>query len=191
MTYHISSIFSPRCHLLISGILKSFDIGHSVLVSGMVSFTVEMGEEALLSVRVELEKHGFSLIGDVDERFAEAIRSAIDEQIEISSDNSGHQLSVFLSSRFHRSYSYLSRFFKDHYAMGIRNYFMIQRIRRIKVLLEEGELCLSDISIRFNFSSDAHFSNHFKKQTGQSPGSYRAMNSTGPHDIRKSFERAA
>jgi AraC-like DNA-binding protein len=51
----------------------------------------------------------------------------------------------------------------------------MNKVERIKTLLLYGELNLSEIAYKLNYSSIAHLSNQFKKITGLSPTNYRQL----------------
>jgi AraC-like DNA-binding protein len=57
--------------------------------------------------------------------------------------------------------------------MTIQQFIIINKIERIKELLLYGEMNLSEISYKLNYSSIAHLSNQFKKITGITPSSYK------------------
>ncbi|MBS1604641.1 MAG: helix-turn-helix transcriptional regulator [Bacteroidetes bacterium] len=63
------------------------------------------------------------------------------------------------------------RLFKDQTGLTPNNYFILKRIERSKSLLAHCDDLLS-VAIDLGFYDSAHFSNHFKKFTGVSPGVY-------------------
>ncbi len=57
----------------------------------------------------------------------------------------------------------------------LKQFIIMNKIEQIKALLLYGELNLSEISYKLNYSSIAHLSNQFKKITGFSPTEYRHL----------------
>ena len=53
------------------------------------------------------------------------------------------------------------------------NYFIAQKIERVKELLAYDELSLGEIAGMLNYSSPAHLSAQFKRVTGLSPSAFR------------------
>jgi AraC-like DNA-binding protein len=59
----------------------------------------------------------------------------------------------------------------------IENYFIEQRIEKVKEMLVYNEMTLSQISFEMEYSSVAHLSNQFKKITGLTPTHFRKVGS--------------
>lgn len=84
-------------------------------------------------------------------------------------------LSVLLTEQLHLEYTYLSSLFSSVEGRTIENYFIEQRIEKAKELLVYGELTLSEIAFRLNYSSVAHLSAQFKKVTGLTPSHFKQV----------------
>ena len=87
------------------------------------------------------------------------------------------KLSIYLSQNVHHEYTYLSSFFSSIEGRTIENYFIEQRIEKVKELLVYKEMSLSEISFELEYSSVAHLSNQFKKITGLTPSHFKAVGS--------------
>jgi AraC family transcriptional regulator len=72
---------------------------------------------------------------------------------------------------------YLSSFFSSVEGCTIENYFIEQRIEKVKELLVYKEMSLSEISFELEYSSVAHLSNQFKKITGLTPSHFKEVGS--------------
>jgi len=71
---------------------------------------------------------------------------------------------------------YLSNVIKSKTGKPITTWIADKTVAEAKSLLQNSELPVKEISARLGFSEMAHFSNYFKKHTGQSPASYRKEN---------------
>jgi AraC-like DNA-binding protein len=78
-----------------------------------------------------------------------------------------------LSSKLNRDYNYLSNLFSSVESTTVEQYFILQKIEKVKELLVYNELSLSEIAFRLGYSSLAHLFNQFKKITGFTPSEFK------------------
>lgn len=78
-----------------------------------------------------------------------------------------------LASRFFISKYYLCRTFKEITGYSINEYVNIHRIKHAKRLLEETDLCVSDIARQMGYESITYFEKVFKTYMTISPLKYR------------------
>jgi AraC family transcriptional regulator len=91
------------------------------------------------------------------------------------------KLSSFITSRVRYDYSYLSDLFSSVEGITIEQFFIVQRIEKVKELLVYEELSLTEISYQTGFSSVHHLSGQFKKVTGLTPSHFKKI---GPEKRR-------
>lgn len=72
------------------------------------------------------------------------------------------------------SRSYLSHVYKDETGATISEYIRKRKIAEAKNLLQHGSLTLVEIGERLGYCSQSHFTECFRKETGKTPGQYRA-----------------
>lgn len=77
-----------------------------------------------------------------------------------------------IAANLHISVSALKRIFKKYAGMGIHKYFLKLKLKAAIELLETGD-SVTMVSRKLNFSSQAYFTNVFKRETGESPSVYR------------------
>lgn len=70
--------------------------------------------------------------------------------------------------------NYLSNVIKSKTGKTAGTWLAEKSIAEAKSLLQNSSLAVKEIAYRLGFTDTAHFSNHFKKHTGTSPGDYRA-----------------
>ena len=85
------------------------------------------------------------------------------------------KLSEHLTSALSRDYSTISTLFSQVEGITIEQYFLLQRLERVKELIKYGELTMSEIADRVGFSSVAHLSTQFKKLTGMTPTAFKEI----------------
>lgn len=172
-----------RCILAVKEILKEIHIKPVNIELGEVTLNDEMSNEEKHTFNIKLEKLGFELISDSNQKIIEKIKSILISQIrEYKTQTSTY--SEFLSQKLNKDYSYLSKLFSTMEGVTIENYIILQKIEKVKELLSYDELNLSEISYKLGYSSVAHLSTQFKKVTGQTPSQFKAQKKK----IRKSLD---
>ena len=78
-----------------------------------------------------------------------------------------------IAKSLYLSRPYLSKKFKNDTGISVTEFIHRQKIEEAKRLLKYTDKSLLSISIYLSFSSQSHFTNMFKKMTGQLPKDYR------------------
>ncbi|MBE9102171.1 AraC family transcriptional regulator [Vacuolonema iberomarrocanum] len=68
---------------------------------------------------------------------------------------------------------HFSRLFKQSMGISPHQYLLQQRVEQAKQLLKTSKLAIADVALQCGFSSQSHFSKHFRSATGMTPGAYR------------------
>lgn len=143
-----------------------------------LSRTPDAGE--LDAVGEALRAQGFELVQGRDAVTIARIKAAIVQLVHHGDAMAGRvKLSEHLSSALNANFAGLSALFSEVEDITIEQYFLLQRIERVKELVRYGELTISEIAFATGFSSAAHLSGQFKKLTGMSPSAFRQLG-TGP-----------
>ena len=122
----------------------------------------------------ELRKEGFEVIRSREEAIVSEIKSRL---MELSREGDGTHADIasILQDSLHMSYRNLSRIFASMEGRTIENYYTALRIERIKELLLDGQMPLSEIAFITGFSSVPHLSTRFKQATGMTPTQFREI----------------
>jgi len=83
--------------------------------------------------------------------------------------------SHYISKKLGLDYTYLANVFSMVKGITIRQFIINNKIERVKELLLDDEMNLTEISYKLNYSSVAHLSNQFKKVTGMPPSIFKGM----------------
>ena len=107
-------------------------------------------------------------------KIIEQVKNAIVNLVHYGElDELNVNLSTLLSNKLHKDYNYLSNLFSSVESTTIEQYFILQKIEKVKELLVYDEFSLSQIAFKLGYSSVAHLSNQFKKVTGFTPSEFK------------------
>jgi AraC-like DNA-binding protein len=79
----------------------------------------------------------------------------------------------------------MANLFSEIQGSTIERYIISLRIERVKEFLIYGELNLTEISYKMQYSSVAHLSSQFKKVTGLTPSYYKRLRHKKRNPIEK------
>ncbi len=85
------------------------------------------------------------------------------------------KISAYIAERVNYSYGYLAALFSEITYTSIENFIILQKIERAKQMILTGDLTLTEIAFRLNYSSVAHLSSQFKKTTGLTPSVFQSI----------------
>ncbi len=173
----IRNMVCNRCVMAVENMLNKMDIGFTSVQLGEVQLKHALTDAQKEALSGELQRIGFDLIDSRISGVIEKIKQLTIKRArnQVSEEEAKLKLSVFLSQQLHHEYTYLSSIFSSIESRTIENYFIEQRIEYVKELLVYGELSLSQIAMKLEYSSTAHLSAQFKKVTGLTPSYYKQV----------------
>jgi AraC-like DNA-binding protein len=173
VTYHIRNLIAKGTALLLKEKLE--DLGYNVVkVEPGIIKLADVDKINVDEFQKLLNRYGFDIIKDKDLILVEQIKQAVIELIHYMNNmNSVVRKSEYLVEKLGKSYSHLSRVFSTYEHMTLEKYIILQKIERIKELIDEDELTLSEIAYMMDYSSVQYLSNQFKKITGISVTEYK------------------
>lgn len=163
------------CNHCVEAVRRALDsIGMKVLgvELGRAEIDGDLSDTQLREAALKLQNAGFELIFDPDKELAESIKREVIAIVR-SDELSDEKPSDILAKRLHRDYRTLSRVFSEQEGRTIETYVILQKIERVKELLLDGQLTVSEIAWRTGYSSTAHLSRQFKSITGMTPSDFR------------------
>ena len=164
-----------RCIMTVETILKDLEIEFDKVELGEISLGRKPDHEQLKDLEEELNKVGFELIETRVNKIIEDIKKAIIAYLDLGMDGQELKLSSFITNKIPYDYSYLSDLFSSIEGKTIEQYFILQRVEKVKELLVYDQLSLTEISYQTGFSSVHHLSAQFKKLTGLTPSYFRKI----------------
>lgn len=155
--------------------LKGLGLHFIVVDLGEVEVMENLTAEQRGKLRILLLESGLELMDDKRAVLIEKIKNAIVEMVHHSNEVMKVNFSEFLSERLNHDYTYLANLFSEVQGTTIEQFIISHKIERIKELIIYGELNITEIAWKMNYSSVAHLSNQFKKVTGLSPSHFKQL----------------
>lgn len=174
---HIKNMVCPRCVAAVEAVLREIDIPFISVKLGEVELQSGLSESKHDALADKLNILGFELLESERSKTISQIKGLIIDQIHHKKEKLKMNLSTYLADKLHQDYSSLSRLFSSVEGITIEKFAMRQKIERVKELLFYDQLTLSEIAFEMDYSSVAHLSAQFKKETGMTPTQFKGNKS--------------
>ena len=175
--FHIKNMVSNCCIILLKEKFEYSGIRVDNIQLGTVTVTCSPALITDKFIDNLLGKYGFELIKNRELQLIEQIKIAIIELIhQLNNVDSIVRKSDYLVEKLGLSYSYLSKIFSSHEPITLERYIILQKMERIKELIDQSEYTLSEIAFMMDYSSVQYLSNQFRKETRLSVTDYKKSN---------------
>lgn len=166
---------SNRCKMAVKDELKKLGLHFIVVDLGEVEIMENITFEKREMLKKGLLDSGLELMDDKKAILIERIKNIIIQMIHHSEEVVKVNFSDFLTEKLHHNYTYLANLFSEVQGTTIEHFIISHKIERIKELIIYGELNITEIAWKMNYSSVAHLSSQFKKVTGLSPSHFKQL----------------
>lgn len=173
MKIYIKYMVSQRCKMAVKEELRKLGIRYANIELGEVEVFDNITHKQREALKVSLHNCGLELMDDKRTILIEKVKNIITEMIHSNDELPRINYSDFISDRIHHDYTYLSNIFSQVKGITIQQFIISHKVERIKELISYGELNMTEIAWKMNYSSVAHLSNQFKKITGFSPSHFK------------------
>ncbi|MBF6640700.1 helix-turn-helix transcriptional regulator [Flavobacterium sp. J49] len=174
MKIFIKFDFNAVCRKVLEEKLIKHEIKHRILGFGEVEILDKTNSETFQEFTDELKEYGIDIIENQKTVLVQKMKDTIIEMIH-SPELVNVKSSVYLAEKLSHSYGYLSNLFSDVTYTSIENYIIMQKIEYAKQLIVSGQLSLTEIAFKLNYSSVAHLSTQFKNVTGITPSAFQRI----------------
>jgi len=155
--------------------LRKLGLHFVIAEMGVADIMEDITPEQREQLRVALHASGLELMDNKKAMLIEKIKNLIIEMVHYSDELPKMNLSEYLSEKLKYDYTYLANLFPEIQGITIEQYYISQKIERVKELINYDELNLTEIAWKMHYSSVAHLSNQFKKNTGLTPSSFKRL----------------
>ncbi len=166
---------STRCKMVVKEELKKLGLHFIVVDLGEVDIMEDITGGQREQLKASLLSSGLELMDDKKAVLIEKNKNVIIEKIHHTDEVPKTNYSDYIAEKLSFDYTYLSNIFSEVKGITIQQFIIVHKIERIKELIIYGELNISEIAWKMNYSSVAHLSNQFKKITGLSPSHFKQL----------------
>ena len=172
-----------RCIMVVKQELAKQKLLPALVSMGEVEVSKSATVKQLKTLDERLKELGFELLDDLKQKHIEKIKTLLIKQIQSGEVEEHFSITTYLTRALNKDYSYISRLFSEVEGITIEQFFILQKIEKVKELIIYNEMYLSEISFQLGYSSVAHLSAHFKKVTGLTPSHFKKMGGIHLHSL--------
>lgn len=175
MKLYIKYMVSTRCKMMVKEALRKLGLHFIVVDLGVVDVMETLTKEQKEALQELLFNAGLELMDDKKAVLIEKIKNVIIEMVHYADELPKTNFSDFISKKLDYDYTYLANLFSEVQGTTIEQYIISNKIERIKELIVYGEMNITEIANKMNYSSVAHLSSQFKKATGLTPSHFKQL----------------
>ena len=175
MNLYIKNMVCNRCIMVVKQELENLKLKPLKVSMGEAELSKQPSVKQMQQLNSRLLQLGFEILDDKKQKQIEKIKSLLIKKVQSGDVEEHFSISEYLSNALHKDYSYISRLFSEVEGITVEQFFILQKIEKVKEWLVYGELNLSEISFRLGYSSVAHLSAQFKKITGLTPSHFKKL----------------
>ena len=164
-----------RCITAVEDVFRNSEIDFVSVNLGWVETTNDLSNNKLQKLNENLQKIGFEILENASQKQIEIIKKLILEKVQNLDIDEDFLLSKYLSEQLNKEYSSISKVFSQTENITLEQYFILQKIEKVKELLIYRELTLSQIADKLGYKTVQHLSQQFKKITGFSPSQFQEL----------------
>ncbi len=161
--------------MIVKSALENLGIAYGTIDLGVVEVKRPVTEEERTKLHDALIISGLQLLDNKKAVLVEKIKTIVIEMIHYDEELPKIKNSDYISQKLEHNYTYLANLFSEATGTTIEHFIIKHKIEKVKELLLYDELTLTQISYRLKYSSVAHLSNQFKKETGLTPTFFKKL----------------
>lgn len=175
MIIYVKNMACESCKVVVREALMEIGISVVKVDLGEIETQHDLSNQEKAALNTKIKKVGLELLENKQGVLIEKIRKVIIDYVFNTDEKPTVKFSVLLSKELNHTYAYLSNFFSEVEATTIEQFIISLKIERIKELILFGEDNISEIAHKLHYSSVAHLSTQFKKETGLTPTHFKEL----------------
>lgn len=163
------------CKVVVKEALDELGIAANNISLGEIDTREDLSDEDKRKLNTKIRKAGLELLESRKGVIIEKMRRIMVEYVYDTDEKPDLNFSDLISRKMHMSYGHLANLFSEVEANTIERYVISLKIERIKEMIILEEFTLTEIAYKLHYSSVAHLSAQFKRETGLTPSHFKKM----------------
>ncbi|KIA83409.1 AraC family transcriptional regulator [Kaistella solincola] len=175
MTVYIKNMVCNRCISAVEKVFNDLQVPVAAVHLGEVETTENLNKTEIQNLDQQLQKIGFQILEDASKKIIEKVKKVLIVKINELDISEDFVLSKFLAEKLLKDYSAISKTFSQNENVTLEQFFILQKIEKVKELLLYDEFSLTEISNKLGYKSVQHLSSQFKNTTGFTPSAFKTL----------------
>lgn len=185
MKLSVKNMVCNRCIMVVQQEFEKAGIKPLLVNMGEVQLSGELTEKQFENINNRLTGLGFEILNTQKQKLIERVKNVLIEKVQSGEVEEHFSISDYLRRKLNKEYTQVSRLFSEVEGITIEQYFILQKIEKVKEWLVYNESTLSEIAWKLGYSSVAHLSGQFKKVTGMTPSQVKKSGITHREPLDK------
>jgi AraC-like DNA-binding protein len=175
MTIFIKNMVCNRCISAVEKVFNDLEIPVTAADLGEVETAQNLSKTEIQKLNQQLQQIGFQILEDASKKLIEKVKKELIIKINELDIAEDFLLSQFLAEKLSKDYSAISKTFSQNANITLEQFFILQKIEKVKELLLYDEFSLTEISSKLGYKSVQHLSAQFKITTGFTPSAFKKL----------------
>ena len=162
-----------RCIMAVKFELMKFGIVPLYVSLGEIEIENELTEFQYQQLTLIFQLYGFEILDKNQTQVFDKLKKIVIELLNDSKNNTRKYNSIYIEQRIGIDYAYVNNLFSEIKSMSIEQFIALQKVEKVKGLLEYNECKMAEIADKLGYSSVSYLSTQFKKLTGFTPNYFK------------------
>jgi AraC-like DNA-binding protein len=172
MKIYIKYNIEKTCRVILREQLDKLGLEYTILNAGCIQFSEIVPQDIYTELTTTLNRYDIQIVDNNKALLTQKTKEVINGVLRLSKTPLV-KMSVLLEQNLGMSYRNIAKAFTEVSHMSIEEYIIMQKIEKVKNMLVNEKLTLTEVAHRLQYSSVGHLSNQFKKTTGLSPKDFQ------------------
>jgi len=172
---YIKNMVCNRCTMAVANEMKKLGIDPISIQLGEATLKEPLTGSQLAKLRRSFAELGFEILDSPERQLIEKIKKLLITKVQSLDIEDHFSISFYLRSALNKDYNALSKLFSQVEGITVEQFFILQKIEKVKELLFYKQYNLTEVAWKLGYSSVQHLSAQFKRVTGLTPSAMKRL----------------